>query len=121
MLVAPASASELTSALRSAAALRRRISSLDLVPGGSPGGSQAVWMALAPARVPPEAAAAASSAGMALHQPASLGRAQAEAAGGEFGLIVVDLADRQSGGLELAVELQAGLSPETAWVAWMPT
>jgi DNA-binding response OmpR family regulator len=117
LLHAPPSGGELVNALQSAparfdpaAAARRRASP----------GRRSVWMASGPRNAPPELDAELAAAGFPCQRPASPGRALAQAAGGEFAAVVVDLADRTAGGFELAVEMQAGRASASAWIALAP-
>jgi hypothetical protein len=117
LLRGPASASELVSALQRAAAAGD--------PGAARGrvgraGRRAVWLASGPRNAPPELDSELAQAGFSTHRPATLGRGTAQASGGEFGAIVVDLADRTAGGLEMAVEMQAGRASDSAWIALAP-
>jgi hypothetical protein len=115
LLLAPASGSELVAALEVAAVRRGRPSGPGATPSACP-----VWLAAGERNAPAEIEADLSRAGFPPLRPATPGRAQAQAAGGEFGAVVVDLSDRHAGGFELAVELQAGRTPTMAWIALVP-
>ena len=117
LLHAPPSAGELASALQLAAArtepaaVGRRRASAE---------RRSVWLASGPRNAPLELDSELAAAGFLCQRPATPGRALAQAAGGEFAAIVVDLADRTAGGFELAVEMQAGRASEAGWIALAP-
>ena len=117
VLLAPASGGELVHAVRLAAPEGRQ-------PGGpglaAPAGRRAVWLAAGERNAPPELEAELVQAGFAPQRPAVQSRALAQAAGGGFAVVAVDLADRHAGGYELAVELQAGRVAEMGWIALVP-
>ena len=117
MLPAPVSAGELIAALQLATPEASR-------PGSGGRGAQsarrACWLAAGERNAPPELDSELLAAGFPVYRPTTPSRAQAQAAGGEFAAVAVDLADRSVGGFELAVELQAGRSRELAWIALVP-
>ncbi len=117
LLHAPASAGELVSALQSAPARSGPDASGRRRAGPE---RRTVWLAAGPRHAPPELDSELASAGFPCQRPATPGRALAQAAGGEFAAIVVDLADRTAGGLEMAVEMQAGRASDAAWIALAP-
>ncbi|MEO7793253.1 MAG: ATP-binding protein, partial [Thermoanaerobaculia bacterium] len=114
MLRAPASGGELIAALRLGAGSR--------APAARRGaaGSRPVWIAAGERNAPPELDGELAHAGFPPERPAMQSRGQAQAAGGELGAVLVDLADRTAGGFELAVELQAGRDAGMAWIALVP-
>ncbi|MEO8197199.1 MAG: two-component regulator propeller domain-containing protein [Thermoanaerobaculia bacterium] len=117
ILLAPASGGELVAALRLATPASR------LPPPSGPiaaPGRRQVWLASAERNAPPELDGELAEAGFAPHRPPTRSRAQAQAAGGGFDAIAVDLADRHAGGFELAVELQAGRATGMTWIALAP-
>ena len=83
-------------------------------------GRRAVWLAAGPRNAPPELDPELGTAGFTAQRPVTQSRAQAQAAGGEFSAIVVDLSDRATGGFEMAVELQGGRASDCAWIALAP-
>ena len=117
MLPAPVSGSELIAALQLAMPQTSREG-----PGGRSTQSvrRACWLAAGERNAPPELDSELLAAGFPVYRPTTPSRAQAQAAGGEFAAVAVDLADRSVGGFELAVELQAGRSRELAWIALVP-
>ncbi len=117
MLHTPVSGDELVRALQLSAPETSR-SSARSRPGFAARG--ACWLAAGERNAPPELDATLRTAGFDVHRPTSQNRAQAQAAGGEYAAVAVDLADRTFGGFELAVELQAGRSSELAWIALVP-
>lgn len=117
LLHAPPAAGELVSALQTATA---RLEGLVAGRHRALPGRRAVWMASGPRNAPAELDAELAAAGFPCQRPASPGRAQAQAAGGEFAAILVDLADRSAGGFEMAVEMQAGRAFASAWIALAP-
>lgn len=80
----------------------------------------ACWLAAGERNAPPELDVTLRAAGFDVQRPTSQNRGQAQAAGGDYAAVAVDLADRAFGGFELAVELQAGRSSELAWIALVP-
>lgn len=80
----------------------------------------ACWLAAGERNAPPELDVTLRAAGFDVQRPTSQNRGQAQAAGGDYAAVAVDLADRVFGGFELAVELQAGRSSELAWIALVP-
>nr|MBP9823239.1 hypothetical protein [Thermoanaerobaculia bacterium] len=79
-----------------------------------------VWLAAGQRQAPPELDSELAGAGFPCQRPTTPGRALAQAAGGEFAAIVVDLGDRTAGGLEMAVEMQAGRASDAVWIALAP-
>jgi signal transduction histidine kinase/ligand-binding sensor domain-containing protein len=117
LLHAPASGNELVAALQLATLgpVRLPAEGRRATAGGRP-----VWLASGPRNAPPELEADLSQAGFPAQRPAMQSRALALAASGEFGAIVVDLADRHAGGFEMAVDLQNGRAAGVAWIALAP-
>jgi len=116
MLHAPASGGELVAALQRVAAETLR---LPAARSRTPG-RRAVWLAAGPRNAPPELEPELGTAGFPSQRPVTQSRGQAQAAGGEFSAIVVDLSDRAAGGFEMAVELQVGRASDCAWIALAP-
>lgn len=117
MLNAPASGGELVAALRRTTTQGRQPSASG---SGATPGLRPVWLATGERNAPLDLDPELLAAGFTPQRPATQSRAQAQAAGGGFGAIVVDLADRHAGGFELAVELQAGRTSEVPWIALVP-
>ena len=117
LLHAPASGNELVAALQLATlgTVRLPAEGRRVAAGGRP-----VWFASGPRNAPPDLDAELSLAGFPAQRPAMQSRALALAASGEFGAIVVDLADRHAGGFEMAVDLQGGRAAGVAWIALAP-
>ncbi len=117
LLHAPASGNELVAALQLATLgpVRLPAEGRRTAAGGRP-----VWLASGPRNAPPDLDADLSQAGFPAQRPAMQSRALALAASGEFGAIVVDLADRHAGGFEMAVDLQSGRAAGVAWIALAP-
>ena len=113
-LHAPASGSELVAAL-AAAGLRESVLPVEGGPA-SPSRIQ-IWLASGTRNAPPELDLELTRAGFLTHRRAVPSRALAQAAGCESGAIVVDLADRRAGGLEMAVEGQTGRTSAVVWIA----
>ena len=118
LLHAPASGGELVSALE--------IATAGIGTGGGrkaarEPGRRAVWLACRPAQRPARARSGARRRPASPAQrPASPSRALAQAAGGEFGAIVVDLADRPPAASSWPSSCRPGEPPTSAWIALAP-
>ena len=117
LLHAPAAGSELVTALALATTgpIRPAVEK-----GRGSSGSRPVWLASGSRNAPPELDSELAQAGFPAQRRAMQSRVLAQAAGGEFGAIVVDLADRHAGGFEMAVDLQGGRATGVAWIALAP-